>query len=78
MDRDVVVVANSKSVKLVLRYEGSRVGWIHFSAETVTVLGSFRGTALIVEAGLTGGYLPARVQPLSSRGCQDTLSRTQK
>jgi hypothetical protein len=47
-------------------------------SEVVTVLGSFRGTALIVEAGLTGGYLPARIQPLSSRGCQDTLSRTQK
>ena len=27
----------------------------------VTVLGSFRETALIVEAGLTGGYVPARV-----------------
>jgi hypothetical protein len=25
------------------------------------VLGSFRETALIVEAGITGGYLPARV-----------------
>jgi hypothetical protein len=29
-DRDVVLVANSKSLKLVLRYEGSRYGWIHF------------------------------------------------
>jgi hypothetical protein len=28
---------------------------------TVTVLGSFRETALIVEAGLTGDYVPARV-----------------
>jgi hypothetical protein len=27
----------------------------------VTVLGSFRETALIVEAGLTGDYVPARV-----------------
>jgi hypothetical protein len=26
----------------------------------VTVLGSLRETALIVEAGLTGGYVPAR------------------
>jgi hypothetical protein len=28
---------------------------------SVTVLGSFRETALIVEAGLTGDYVPARV-----------------
>jgi hypothetical protein len=28
---------------------------------SVTVLGSFRETALIVEASLTGGYVPARV-----------------
>jgi hypothetical protein len=27
----------------------------------VTVLGSFRETAFVVEAGLTGGYVPARV-----------------
>jgi hypothetical protein len=31
------------------------------TSSTVTVLGSFRETALIVEAGLTGGYVPARV-----------------
>jgi hypothetical protein len=28
---------------------------------SVTVVGSFRETAFIVEAGLTGGYVPARV-----------------
>jgi hypothetical protein len=28
---------------------------------SVTVLGPFRETAVIVEAGLTGGYVPARV-----------------
>jgi hypothetical protein len=27
---------------------------------SVTVLGSLRETALIIEAALTGGYLPAR------------------
>jgi hypothetical protein len=32
-----------------------------FQAKNVTVLGSFRETALIVEAGLTGDYVPARV-----------------
>jgi hypothetical protein len=31
MGLDVVVVANSRLSKLVLRYEGSRYGWIHFS-----------------------------------------------
>jgi hypothetical protein len=32
-----------------------------FRTVHVTVLGSFRETALIVEAGLTGGYVRARV-----------------
>ena len=45
------------------------------SSLSVTVLGSFRETALIVEAGLTGGYVPARVLPLGSRG---SLSCIQK
>jgi hypothetical protein len=31
------------------------------SSDTVTVLGSFRETAFLVEAGLTGDYVPARV-----------------
>ena len=30
-DRDVVVVANSRLSKLVLRYERSGFGWIHFT-----------------------------------------------
>jgi hypothetical protein len=35
--------------------------WSLHVSDCVTVLGSFRETALVVEAGLTGGYVPAHV-----------------
>jgi hypothetical protein len=44
-----------------LGYQGHDLRPFHLQTDNVTVIGSLRETALIVEAGLPGGYLPARV-----------------
>jgi hypothetical protein len=41
---------------------GPEVGvFLPLAGDVVTVVGSFQETSLIVETGLTGGYVPARV-----------------